>query len=52
MLQAVKVDAYFTQQFLDPSRIYEGPDPEEQMVDLWDPVTGSVPAGINHGTQP
>ncbi|WLQ37246.1 hypothetical protein P8A18_29105 [Streptomyces castrisilvae] len=51
-LQAAKVDAYFAQQLLDPSRTYEGPDPEEQMVDLWDPVTGSVPAGINHGTQP
>lgn len=37
------------QQLLDPTHTYECPDPEEQLVDLWDPVVGSVPAGINHG---
>jgi len=39
------------QQLLDPNHTYECPDPEEQLVDLWDPVAGSVPAGVNHGKQ-
>ncbi|MFI9042030.1 type I-E CRISPR-associated endonuclease Cas1e [Streptomyces sp. NPDC053726] len=37
------------QRLLDPENKYETPDPEEHMVDLWDPVAGAVPAGINHG---
>jgi CRISP-associated protein Cas1 len=36
------------QELLDPESSRETPDPEEQLVDLWDPVTGSVPGGINH----
>lgn len=38
------------QQLLDPENAYEAPDPEEELVDLWDPVTGIVPGGVNHGT--
>ena len=38
------------QQLLDPDTEYEAPDPEEQLVDLWDPVVGSIPGGMNHGT--
>lgn len=38
------------QHLLDPDTEYEVPDPEEQLVDLWDPVAGAVQAGINHGT--
>lgn len=36
------------QDLLDPGTSRDVPDPEEQMVDLWDPVVGSQPAGINH----
>ncbi|MFH9710134.1 type I-E CRISPR-associated endonuclease Cas1e [Streptomyces luteogriseus] len=38
------------QQLLDPGITKEIPDPEEQLVDLWDPVTGPVPGGVNHAT--
>lgn len=38
------------QQLLDPDAKPEVPDPEEQLVDLWDPETGAVPGGLNHGT--
>ncbi|MFJ9597977.1 type I-E CRISPR-associated endonuclease Cas1e [Streptomyces virginiae] len=38
------------QNLLDPSTTHDVPDPDEQLVDLWDPVTGTVPGGINHGT--
>ncbi|QEV43167.1 type I-E CRISPR-associated endonuclease Cas1 [Streptomyces nodosus] len=38
------------QDLLDPSGDREVPDPEEQLVDLWDPVAGSLPGGANHGT--
>ncbi|MFE4055241.1 type I-E CRISPR-associated endonuclease Cas1e [Streptomyces sp. NPDC059096] len=38
------------QRLLDPDTEYDVPDPEEQLVDLWDPVAGAVQAGINHGT--
>ncbi|MEV7090160.1 type I-E CRISPR-associated endonuclease Cas1e [Streptomyces sp. NPDC093085] len=38
------------QHLLDPDTTYEVPDPEEQLVDLWDPIAGTVQAGINHGT--
>jgi CRISPR-associated protein Cas1 len=37
------------QTLLDPNTDYEAPEPEEQLVDLWDPVTGAVPGGMNHG---
>lgn len=36
------------QTLLDPQSKHEAPDPEEQLVDLWDPVTGTVPGGTNH----
>ncbi|AJE83981.1 hypothetical protein SLNWT_3605 [Streptomyces albus] len=36
------------QDLLDPGSNREAPDPEEELVDLWDPVTGAVPGGINH----
>ncbi|WP_410092493.1 type I-E CRISPR-associated endonuclease Cas1e [Streptomyces sp. uw30] len=37
-----------TQQLLDPQTTRDIPDPEEQLVDLWDPVTGPVSGGLNH----
>ncbi|MFI8963081.1 type I-E CRISPR-associated endonuclease Cas1e [Streptomyces sp. NPDC053493] len=37
------------QTLLDPTSKHEAPDPEERLVDLWDPVTGAVPGGTNHG---
>ena len=40
------------QHLLDPGTHHNVPDPEEQLVDLWDPVVGTVPAGTNHGTGP
>ncbi|MFF1627428.1 type I-E CRISPR-associated endonuclease Cas1e [Streptomyces sp. NPDC058272] len=33
-----------------PESAYDIPDPEEQLVDLWDPISGPVPGGMNHGT--
>ncbi|MCX4554282.1 type I-E CRISPR-associated endonuclease Cas1e [Streptomyces sp. NBC_01500] len=39
------------QQLLDPENKYETPDPEEHLVDLWDPVVGAIPGGINHGLE-
>ncbi|KUN00770.1 type I-E CRISPR-associated endonuclease Cas1 [Streptomyces yokosukanensis] len=36
------------QELLAPETDSNVPDPEEQLVDLWDPVTGPVPGGINH----
>ncbi|MCN9242703.1 type I-E CRISPR-associated endonuclease Cas1e [Streptomyces sp. RY43-2] len=40
------------QELLDPDGTGEAPDPEEQLVDLWDPVAGSLPGGANHGVGP
>ncbi|WP_329453211.1 type I-E CRISPR-associated endonuclease Cas1e (plasmid) [Streptomyces sp. NBC_01724] len=37
------------QQLFDPETEYDAPDPEEHLVDLWDPVAGAIPGGINHG---
>ncbi|WP_051831841.1 type I-E CRISPR-associated endonuclease Cas1e [Streptomyces violens] len=37
------------QDLLDPGTERDIPDPEEQLVDLWDPITGVVPGGTNHG---
>ncbi|MGW4646974.1 type I-E CRISPR-associated endonuclease Cas1e [Kitasatospora sp. NPDC004289] len=36
------------QQLLSPEQDIELPDPEEQLVDLWDPVAGVVPGGTNY----
>lgn len=36
------------QQLLAPETDPDIPDPEEQLVDLWDPVTGAIPGGTNH----
>ncbi|MFC8201873.1 type I-E CRISPR-associated endonuclease Cas1e [Streptomyces sp. NPDC057298] len=36
------------QDLLDPGSSRDVPDPEEHLVDLWDPVTGPVPGGVNH----
>ncbi|MFD5698998.1 type I-E CRISPR-associated endonuclease Cas1e [Streptomyces lasiicapitis] len=36
------------QQLLAPHTSYDGPDPEEQLVDLWDPISGAIPGGTNH----
>ncbi|GAA2500731.1 type I-E CRISPR-associated endonuclease Cas1e [Streptomyces thermolineatus] len=36
------------QRLLDPSTDIEEPDPEEQLVDLWDPVSGVLPGGVNY----
>jgi CRISPR-associated protein Cas1 len=38
------------QELLAAGSSREMPDPEEQLVDLWDPVTGPIPGGINHAT--
>ncbi|PWI05768.1 type I-E CRISPR-associated endonuclease Cas1 [Streptomyces sp. NWU339] len=37
------------QELLDPHGDREAPDPEEQLVDLWDPIAGPLPGGANHG---
>jgi len=39
------------QHLLDPDKKSSTVDPEEQLVDLWDPVAGPIPAGVNHGTE-
>ncbi len=36
------------QRLLAPDEQVTPPDPEEQLVDLWDPVTGTVPGGANY----
>ncbi|MFE1781297.1 type I-E CRISPR-associated endonuclease Cas1e [Streptomyces sp. NPDC059506] len=36
------------QRLLDPGTDIEEPDPEEQLVDLWDPVSGVLPGGVNY----
>ncbi|MFF8387400.1 type I-E CRISPR-associated endonuclease Cas1e [Streptomyces kanasensis] len=40
------------QSLLAPGHKHEAPDPEEQLVNLWDPVSGAVPGGANHGARP
>ncbi|MFH8717334.1 type I-E CRISPR-associated endonuclease Cas1e [Streptomyces zaomyceticus] len=40
------------QTLLAPGRSIDIPDPEEQLVDLWDPITGTVPGGTNHTLDP
>ncbi|MFF8367074.1 type I-E CRISPR-associated endonuclease Cas1e [Rhodococcus erythropolis] len=37
------------QELLDPHSDRETPDPEEQLVDLWDPIAGPLPGGANYG---
>jgi CRISPR-associated protein Cas1 len=36
------------QALLDPDGNREEPDPEEELVDVWDPVAGALPGGTNH----
>ena len=36
------------QRLLVPGSDVSPPDLEEQIVDLWDPVSGAVPGAINH----
>ncbi|MET9409095.1 type I-E CRISPR-associated endonuclease Cas1e [Streptomyces sp. NPDC002935] len=36
------------QHLLDPHTTHDVPDPDEQLVDLWDPVVGTIPGGTNH----
>ncbi|MGW0734442.1 type I-E CRISPR-associated endonuclease Cas1e [Streptomyces sp. NPDC002851] len=38
------------QDLLEPGTTREVPDPEEHLVDLWDPIAGPIPGGTNHGT--
>ncbi|MFE7313135.1 type I-E CRISPR-associated endonuclease Cas1e [Streptomyces sp. NPDC057555] len=38
------------QELLAPDTKRDVPDPEEQLVDLWDPIAGTIPGGMNHGT--
>ncbi|WNI19861.1 type I-E CRISPR-associated endonuclease Cas1e [Streptomyces sp. ITFR-21] len=38
------------QHLLDPDTDLQIPDPDEQLVDLWDPVAGAIPGGTNHAT--
>ncbi len=40
------------QTLLAPGHPADIPDPEEQLVDLWDPITGTVPGGTNHTPDP
>ncbi|MFE3607453.1 type I-E CRISPR-associated endonuclease Cas1e [Streptomyces goshikiensis] len=40
------------QTLLVPDHPVDIPDPEEQLVDLWDPITGTVPGGTNHFPAP
>lgn len=40
------------QALLAPGLVFEVPDPEEQLVNLWDPVSGAIPGGANHGGHP
>ncbi|MFB9607328.1 type I-E CRISPR-associated endonuclease Cas1e [Streptomyces roseofulvus] len=40
------------QTLLAPGHPTDIPDPEEQLVDLWDPTTGTVPGGTNHTPGP
>ncbi|MEV4949902.1 type I-E CRISPR-associated endonuclease Cas1e [Streptomyces sp. NPDC053755] len=40
------------QTLLAPGHSSDLPDPEEQLVDLWDPITGTVPGGTNHALDP
>ncbi|MFD4926885.1 type I-E CRISPR-associated endonuclease Cas1e [Streptomyces goshikiensis] len=40
------------QTLLAPDHPVDIPDPEEQLVDLWDPITGTVPGGTNHFPAP
>jgi CRISPR-associated protein Cas1 len=37
------------QSLLDPDGDHAEPDPEEELVNLWDPVAGTIPGGTNHG---
>ncbi|MFG3370568.1 type I-E CRISPR-associated endonuclease Cas1e [Streptomyces sp. NPDC048156] len=37
------------QELLNPDSAVGVPDPEEQLVDLWDPISGPVSGGKNHG---
>ncbi|MFI2764827.1 type I-E CRISPR-associated endonuclease Cas1e [Streptomyces echinatus] len=39
------------QNLLDPEGDRDAPDPEEQLIDLWDPVTGLLAGGTNHGVE-
>ncbi|MFJ8627888.1 type I-E CRISPR-associated endonuclease Cas1e [Kitasatospora sp. NPDC093550] len=36
------------QRLLAPDQNITPPDPDEQLVDLWDPVSGPVPGGVNY----
>ncbi|MFJ9646523.1 type I-E CRISPR-associated endonuclease Cas1e [Streptomyces sp. NPDC101206] len=40
------------QDLLDPGTKHAVPDVEEELVDLWDPVTGPVRGGTNHASSP
>jgi CRISPR-associated protein Cas1 len=39
------------QHLLDPDTNPTVPDPDEQLVDLWDPVAGILPGGTNHAPE-
>ncbi|MFF3113548.1 type I-E CRISPR-associated endonuclease Cas1e [Kitasatospora sp. NPDC057904] len=39
------------QRLLAPGQDITLPDPEEQLVDLWDPVSGVLPGGVNYSTE-
>ncbi|MEU9115187.1 transposase [Streptomyces sp. NPDC048483] len=36
------------QHLIDPDESREQPDPEEELVDLWDPISGVIPGGVNY----
>ncbi|MFE9426465.1 type I-E CRISPR-associated endonuclease Cas1e [Kitasatospora sp. NPDC006697] len=37
------------QRLLAPDADITAPDPNEQLVDLWDPISGPIPGGVNYG---
>lgn len=39
------------QRLLAPDEDITPPDPEEQLVDLWDPVSGTIAGGVNYGLE-
>ncbi|KWW98098.1 CRISPR-associated protein Cas1 [Carbonactinospora thermoautotrophica] len=40
------------QNLLDPDNATSRTTPKETLVELWDPVVGPVPAGVNYGNEP
>ncbi|MEV4611072.1 type I-E CRISPR-associated endonuclease Cas1e [Kitasatospora sp. NPDC049258] len=39
------------QRLLAPDAEIDLPDPTQRMVDLWDPISGAIPGGVNYSTE-